>query len=67
MNIVVEITRELDKKSLLNCYPIYINYRWSMLELKIVDSNYFSFSCVFFISIFISFIFYFGNLGLELV
>jgi len=27
----VEITRELNKESLLNCYPIYINYTWSML------------------------------------
>ena len=27
----MEITRELDKESLLNCYPIYINYRWSVL------------------------------------
>ena len=26
-----EITRELDKKSLLNYYPIYISYTWSVL------------------------------------
>ena len=27
----MEITRELDKESLLDCYPIYISYTWSML------------------------------------
>ena len=27
----MRIIRELNKKSLLNYYPIYINYRWSML------------------------------------
>ena len=27
----VGITRELNKESLLNCYPIYIIYTWSML------------------------------------
>ena len=30
--LVVGITRELDKKPLLYCYPIYISYRWSMLQ-----------------------------------
>ena len=30
--LVVEITRELDKKPSLNCYPIYINYIWSVLQ-----------------------------------
>ena len=25
------ITRELNKESLLNCYPIYINYTWFIL------------------------------------
>jgi len=30
--LVVEITRELDKEPLLYCYPIYISYRWSMLQ-----------------------------------
>ena len=30
----VGITRELNKESLLNCYPIYISYRWSMLTLN---------------------------------
>ena len=29
-----EITRELDKKSLLNCYSIYISYNWFMLILS---------------------------------
>ena len=33
MNIIVGITRELNKESLLNCYPIYINYRWSVLSI----------------------------------
>ena len=33
MNIIIEITRELNKESLLNCYSIYINYRWSMLSI----------------------------------
>ena len=27
------ITRELDKESLLNYYPIYIIYRWSILPI----------------------------------
>ena len=31
MDIIVGITRELNKKPLLNCYPIYINHRWSVL------------------------------------
>ena len=30
--LVVVITRELDKKPLLYCYPIYISYMWSMLQ-----------------------------------
>ena len=30
--LVVGITRELDKKPSLYCYPIYINYMWSMLQ-----------------------------------
>ena len=30
--LVVGITRELDKEPLLYCYPIYISYRWSMLQ-----------------------------------
>ena len=29
---VVGITRELDKKPSLHCYPIYINTLWSMLQ-----------------------------------
>ena len=33
MNIIMEITKELNKKSLLNCYPIYISYRCSVLIL----------------------------------
>ena len=33
MDIIVEITRELDKKSPLYCYPIYISYTWSMLQI----------------------------------
>ena len=32
-DIIVGITRELNKESLLNCYPIYIIYTWSMLLL----------------------------------
>ena len=30
--LVVGITKELDKEPLLHCYPIYISYRWSMLQ-----------------------------------
>ena len=30
--LVVEITRELDKEPLLYCYPIYISYKWSILQ-----------------------------------
>ena len=30
--LVVWITRELDKEPLLYCYPIYISYKWSMLQ-----------------------------------
>jgi len=30
--LVVGITRELNKKPLLYCYPIYISYKWSMLQ-----------------------------------
>ena len=30
--LVVRITRELNKKPLLYCYSIYINYMWSMLQ-----------------------------------
>ena len=30
--LVVGIIRELDKEPLLHCYPIYISYRWSMLQ-----------------------------------
>jgi len=30
--LVVEITRELNKEPSLHCYPIYISYRWSMLQ-----------------------------------
>jgi len=30
--LVVGITRELDKEPSLHCYPIYISYRWSMLQ-----------------------------------
>jgi len=30
--LVVGITRELDKKPLLHCSSIYINYMWSMLQ-----------------------------------
>ena len=30
--LVVEITRELNKKPSLHCYPIYINYIWSILQ-----------------------------------
>jgi len=30
--LVVGITRELNKKPSLHCYPIYISYRWSMLQ-----------------------------------
>ena len=29
----VGITRELNMKSLLNCYSIYISYTWSMLPI----------------------------------
>ena len=31
MDIIVKITRELNKKFLLYYYPIYISYRWFML------------------------------------
>ena len=30
--LVVGITKELDKEPLLHCYPIYISYKWSMLQ-----------------------------------
>ena len=30
--LVVGITRELDKELSLHCYPIYISYKWSMLQ-----------------------------------
>ena len=30
--LVVEITKELDKEPSLHCYPIYINYMWSVLQ-----------------------------------
>jgi len=30
--LVVEITRELDKEPSLHCYPIYISYKWSVLQ-----------------------------------
>ena len=30
--LVVGITKELDKKLSLHCYPIYISYKWSMLQ-----------------------------------
>ena len=30
---VVEFTRELNKESLLDYYPIYINYTWSVLQI----------------------------------
>ena len=30
--LVVEIARELDKEPLLHCYPIYISYKWSVLQ-----------------------------------
>jgi len=30
--LVVGIIRELDKEPSLHCYPIYISYRWSMLQ-----------------------------------
>jgi len=30
--LVVGITRELDKEPSLHCYPIYISYKWSMLQ-----------------------------------
>ena len=30
--LIVEITRELNKKPSLYCYPIYINYMWSILQ-----------------------------------
>ena len=33
MDIVVGIIKELNKESVLNCYPIYISYRWSVLIL----------------------------------
>ena len=31
-NLVVGITRELDKEPSLHCSSIYINYMWSMLQ-----------------------------------
>ena len=31
---LIEITRELDKKSLMYCYPIYTNSIWSMLTIN---------------------------------
>ena len=30
--LVVGITRELNKEPSLYCYPIYISYKWSMLQ-----------------------------------
>ena len=30
--LVVEITRELHKEPSLHCYPIYISYKWSILQ-----------------------------------
>jgi len=30
--LVVGITRELNKEPSLHCYPIYISYKWSMLQ-----------------------------------
>ena len=30
--LVVGIIRKLDKESSLHCYPIYISYRWFMLQ-----------------------------------
>jgi len=30
--LVVGITRELDKEPSLHCYPIYISYKWSVLQ-----------------------------------
>jgi len=30
--LVVGITRELDKELSLHCYPIYISYKWFMLQ-----------------------------------
>ena len=30
--LVVGITKELNKEPSLHCYPIYINYRWSVLQ-----------------------------------
>jgi len=30
--LVVGITRELDKEPSLHCYPIYISYKWSILQ-----------------------------------
>ena len=30
--LVIGITRELNKEPSLHCYPIYISYRWFMLQ-----------------------------------
>ena len=30
--LVVGITRELNKEPSLHCYPIYISYKWSVLQ-----------------------------------
>ena len=36
---LIEITRELDKKSLLYFYTIYMIYRWSVLVINILSSS----------------------------
>ena len=36
---LIEITRELDKKSLLYSYTIYMIYRWSVLVINILSSS----------------------------
>ena len=46
--LVVGITRELNKKPSLYCYPIYINYMWSVLQqcptsIPILKASYLSY------------------------
>jgi len=71
--LVVGITRELDKELLLYCYPIYINYIWSVLQqcsasisalkascVKIIDAGlYFIFSFHFYFTLLYFFFFFF--------
>ena len=76
----MEITRELDKESLLNCYPIYISYRQSVLLIinpilksiycplsssQMVDLVFLHFTFYFHFH-FVLFSYFFQNIGLEL-